>query len=111
MSRFAVVIDMAFQCAENMPGDIQDAIDEARSELNDADVDYEATVSTKLEIAQCLFGRQGKADLEVVLQFLSLEQCMHHSNSADERTTLSEGNSKAFSFLVACQVLPNEEAI
>ncbi|KAK9857162.1 hypothetical protein WJX84_012023 [Apatococcus fuscideae] len=49
---------------DNMPGDIQDAIDEARSRLNGKDVDYEQTVSTKIEIAQCIFGRQGKEDLE-----------------------------------------------
>ncbi|KAK9847329.1 hypothetical protein WJX84_006047 [Apatococcus fuscideae] len=48
----------------NVPGDIQDAIDEARSMLNDKDVDYEATVSTKLEIALCIFERQGSKDLE-----------------------------------------------
>ena len=33
--------------------------------LNDKDVDYEATVSTKLEIALCIFERQGSKDLEV----------------------------------------------
>ena len=78
---------MDLSCAENMPGDIQDAIDEARSELNDAEVDYEETVSTKLEIARCIFGRQGKADLEVEPPMNSCTPCGREpgiSQSSDE---------------------------
>lgn len=68
--------------ADNMPGDIQDAIDEARSRLNGKDVDYEQTVSTKIEIAQCIFGRQGKEDLEVRLLVSSL--CIQSAAQAYE---------------------------
>lgn len=48
-----------------MPHALEQRIKEARVQLDKQDVDYEATLATKLAIAQDLFNQHGAADLEV----------------------------------------------
>lgn len=50
---------------KDMPEDLQQRIQKARTELDQRDVEYEQTLTTKLLIARELFNRRGAAELEV----------------------------------------------
>ena len=50
---------------DDMPGDLQDRITEARSALDQPAVEYEGTMAAKTDIARALFDRRGASQLEV----------------------------------------------
>lgn len=48
-----------------MPVDLGKEIAEARAKLDQPQVDYEATLATKLELARAMFERWGRDELKV----------------------------------------------
>lgn len=60
-----VYLSLTAMAPDKMPHDLAQRIKEARVQLDKQDVDYEATLATKLTIAQDLFDQQGAAELEV----------------------------------------------